>query len=326
MPEFIAELRDVNVHFETKRGLLHAVRDVDLQLQSNTTLAIVGESGAGKSVLAKTLVRQHQPPFTPNRVKISGSIRFHSPTGSIDLLDCDHRQLRRVKSRSIAIIGQEALNGLNPVVAVGAQIAEAACAADPNLGRKDARKKAVSLLAAVGIDRAEQRAKCYPHQLSGGQRQRVVIAMAAIRAPQLIIADEPTTALDVTVQARILELLKQLQAKTAMTIMFITHDLGVVAQIADRVAVMYAGQIVELASLADILSRPRHPYTAGLLATLPGFDWGYPKLTGYAPEPMQVPKGCAFQSRCPRSLDCCNEPPFLTHDNLRFFRCWNPVP
>jgi oligopeptide/dipeptide ABC transporter ATP-binding protein len=325
MSDLLVKIRGVNVRFETPRGRLHAVRDVDLNIRKHETLAIVGESGAGKSVLGKSILRQHQPPFTPNRVDINGVIRFHASDGEVDLLSCGYPRLRLARARDIATISQEALSGLNPVISIGAQIAEAARAVNPHLTRKQARKMAVDLISSVGIDDAPRRAGSYAHQLSGGQRQRVVIAIAAIRSPRLLIADEPTTALDVTVQARILSLLHRLQQDSGMSILFITHDLGVVSQIADRVAVMYAGRIVEQAAVDDLLYQPRHPYTAGLLATIPGFITQYPALTGYAPEPFKIPSGCAFHPRCPRAMERCRHLPPMSRKGAGLLQCWNPV-
>lgn len=325
MSETLLKFTGLNIHFSTRRGNLHAIRDVDLLLHTNETVAVVGESGAGKSVLAKSILRQHLPPFTPNRVKIEGDITYLSNGNSINLTTCNFSTLRMARARLIATISQESLSGLNPVITIGAQITEAARAADPNLTKHVAKQRALSLIESVGIDNPQKRFRNYPHQLSGGQRQRVMIAIAAIRQPHLLIADEPTTALDVTIQARILALIKKLQRQTGMTIFFITHDLGVVSQIADRVAVMYGGRIVEVAKVSDILAMPRHPYTAGLLATIPGGGWNYPRLTGFAPDPFNIPSGCAFKPRCPRALKKCDQVPQTTHETERSIQCWNPL-
>ncbi len=270
MAEPVLSARQVHVRFDTPVGRVHAVRGVDLDIHPGETVALVGESGSGKSAFAKSILRLHQPPFTRPRTTIEGRIDLACPDSTVDLVEASARVMRTVRATRVGMVFQDALSALNPVVRVGRQIAEALRAARPELDRDQTRTAAVAILEQVGMPDPERRARVYPHQLSGGQRQRVMIAIAAIRSPSLLIADEPTTALDVTVQARLLRLFKRLQEETGMAILFITHDLGVVAQIADRVAVMQAGEIVELADATALFVAPRHPYTAALLASMPG--------------------------------------------------------
>lgn len=324
MTDLLLDIHQLKVGFHSAKGTVQAVRGVDLQVKRGETLAIVGESGCGKSTLAKALIRQNQAPFTPQKTCIEGRAQLFSGKNH-DLINATSSQMRNIRAHHIAMISQDALSGLNPVLSIGYQLGEAFVCNYPELSRAGRNDKIFSILDEVGLPEPENMARRFPHQLSGGQRQRVMIAMAVARQPDLIIADEPTTALDVSVQARILRLLKAEQQKTGAAIIFITHDLGVVARIADRVAVMYAGQIVETATVRDFLLAPRHPYTAGLLASVPGHKSDYPRLTGYAPEPRSVTTGCAFRPRCLRACDNCTIMPPATGQSSHHVYCWNTV-
>ena len=319
----LLSLRGVHVRFDTTRGVVHAVRGCDLAIGNGEVVALVGESGSGKTALAKSILRQHQPPFTRPKVRIDGEILLHGEGDACDLVGLSSRRMRRIRSEQIGVITQDALSALNPVMTIGRQIGEAVRCRYPNLPTPVIRQRTITILNEVGIPDPEKRARTYPHQLSGGQRQRVVIAMAAVRNPRLLIADEPTTALDVTVQKRILNLLLRLRAAHGMSILFITHDLGVVAEIADRVAVMYAGQIVETGSVRSVLAAPTHPYTRSLLAALPGCRERHTALTGYAPDPGNLPTGCAFRPRCSRAGDECGSDPPMHREGGHSVQCWN---
>lgn len=322
MAEPLLSLRDLTVRFPSFQGEVAAVRGVDLDIFPGETLALVGESGSGKSAMARALLGLNHPPFSGHRTLIDGCAQFRGRGGVVDLLGATPAQKAQVRAREIAMIFQDALSALNPVIRVGHQVVEALLAAQPHLKGDDAQGRAVSLLSRVGIEDAATRARHYPHQLSGGQRQRVMIAIATARRPQLLIADEPTTALDVTVQARVLSLLKALQADTGMAMLFITHDLSVVTKIADRVAVMYAGRIVEIGPTARLFESPRHPYTRGLLQSRPGYRRRGEGLIGTSPDPRDVPKGCAFSPHCPRVAEVCRTMPPL-RDGVRCARPWD---
>ncbi|CAH1693145.1 Dipeptide transport ATP-binding protein DppD [Hyphomicrobiales bacterium] len=323
MADVLLDIEGLHVTFDTASGPIEAVRGAQLTLHRGETVAIVGESGSGKSTFAKALIRQNQAPFTPVRTRITGRAVLSEATGPLDLVTASAATMRRVRATGIAMIAQDALSGLNPVVTIGRQVGEALRATGVRIGATALRAAVGHLLDEVGLPDPEAIARRYPHQLSGGQRQRVMIAMAVARNPRLIIADEPTTALDVTVQARILRLIKAEQAKTNAAVIFITHDLGVVARVADRVAVMYAGQIVEVATVRDFLTSPQHPYTAGLLASVPGAQSSHPRLKGYAPEPKAVPDGCAFRPRCPFAGPACVNAPPVVAGEQRAVRCWS---
>ena len=269
MADPVLSARGVHVRFDTPTGQVHAVRGVDLDLHPGETVAIVGESGAGKSAFAKAILHLHQLPFTPNRTHIDGTIDLHQPFAA-RLSDASADIIRKARARAVGMIFQDALSALNPVLRIGPQIAEAVRQAEPEASTTDVAAAVLDIVGAIGLPRPNETIHTYPHQLSGGQCQRVVIAIAAIRHPVALIADEPTTALDVTVQAQILKLLKSLQDLRGMAMLFITHDLGVVADIADRVVVMRNGEIVELGPTRDIFTRPQHPYTRTLLASRPG--------------------------------------------------------
>ena len=318
MTEPLLSVRDLHVRFASPTGEVHAVRGVDLDVAEGETLAIVGESGSGKSALAKAILHLHQPPFTPKRTRIEGEILLN---GSGDLVAATPRLLRRTRAQAVGMIFQDALSALNPVRRVGRQIDEALRQADPSQSAAQRNSAILDIIAAMGLPEPPRIARSFPHQLSGGQCQRIMIALAAIRHPKLLIADEPTTALDVTVQAQILRLLKALQRERGMTLFFITHDLGVVADIADRVAVMYAGQIVELRDAEGLFTDPHHPYTKGLLASRPGATHGT-RLKGFAPSNVAQIEGCAFRPRCPEAADRCAADQVLAAKGAGSVRCW----
>ena len=314
----LLEIRGLRVSFRSEDGRVPAVRGLDLVLREGETLALVGESGCGKSVTALSILRLVA---TPPGAYDAGEIRFAGE----DLLRVSEARIRAVRGNDIAMIFQEPMTSLNPVFPVGDQVAEA-IELHQRTGSKEARARAVDALRRVGIPAPEQRADEYPHQLSGGMRQRVMIAMALACSPKLLIADEPTTALDVTIQAQILELIAKLQAELGMAVLLITHDLGVVAETAHRVAVMYAGLVVEEAAVAELFERPRHPYSAGLLRSRPRLDVAHGRLLpieGSVPDAMHQPSGCAFHPRCPLALErCTREDPPLVESAGRRFACW----
>jgi peptide/nickel transport system ATP-binding protein len=272
MADPVLTARDVHVRFDTPTGRVHAVRGIDLDLFPGETVAIVGESGAGKSAFAKAILHLHQLPFTPNRTHIEGTITLHAPFEAT-LSTAGSEIIRKARARAIGMIFQESLSALNPVQRIGPQIAEAVRQADPEASTEEVGKAVLEIVGAIGLPSPLETVHAYPHELSGGQCQRVVIAIAAVRQPRgLIIADEPTTALDVTVQAQILKLLNDLRCRTcaAWRCIFITHDLGVVAELAERVLVMRDGEVVETGGTRDVFTRPQHPYTRTLLASRPG--------------------------------------------------------
>jgi peptide/nickel transport system ATP-binding protein/oligopeptide transport system ATP-binding protein len=286
--------------FRTAIGEIPAVDGVTLDVPRGRTLGIVGESGCGKSVLSLSVMRLVPP---PGRVA-AGRIEFEGR----NLLDLSDAAMRDIRGSRVAMIFQEPMTSLNPVHPVGRQITEAMRAHDKRAGKAELRERAIAALNRVRIPSPERRFDDYPHQLSGGMRQRVMIAMALACQPALLIADEPTTALDVTVQAQILDLLRELQAETGMSIILITHDLGVVAEMADEVAVMYAGRVVERASAEDIFASPQHPYTLGLLGSIPRLDEDRERLLaieGSVPPPFALPQGCRFHPRCPFAIEAC---------------------
>ena len=309
----ILSVQDLSVRFATDGGTVRAVEGVSFDLAAGEILAIVGESGSGKSVTAQTLLGLTRSPNTT----ITGAVRFDGQ----DLTRSTDRQLRAVRGERMAMIFQDPMTSLNPVYRVGAQIVEM-IRAHRDVSGRTARDQAVELLASVGIPNPERRAHHYPHEFSGGMRQRVMIAMALALDPDVLIADEPTTALDVTVQAQILRLLERLNAERGLAVVLITHDLGVVAEVADRVAVMYAGQIVEDASLEQIFYDPRHPYTWGLLGSMARLDDDrtarLTPIPGSPPSLVHPPTGCRFAPRCPHEFDRCGQPPPLIDGD----RCW----
>ena len=294
-------VRELTVTFETDSGPVPAVRGVSLEVRAGETLALVGESGSGKSVTSLAIMRL--TPAAP-RTRITGQVTLTRKDGTVcDLLTLAEPQMRAMRGDAISMIFQEPMTSLNPVHRVGQQIAEA-LRYHRDLDRRAAMRRATELLELVGIPEPAKRLQAYPHHLSGGMRQRVMIAMALACDPQVLIADEPTTALDVTVQAQILDLLQELQQRTGMAIVFITHNLGVVAEIADRVMVMYAGRIVEEGDVVPVLKQPLMPYTQGLLRSVPRLDWSRDRhedlafIPGTVPDPHRMPPGCAFEPRC----------------------------
>ena len=297
----LLEVEDLHVEFHTEEGTAHAINGVDLTLDEGETLAILGESGSGKSVTAQAVMGILDIP--PARIG-GGSIRYCGH----DLLTMNEDQRRRIRGPEVSMIFQDALSSLNPVFPVGWQIAEM-FRKHRGMNRRDSLERAVRLMERVQIPGARQRVKAYPHQFSGGMRQRIMIAMAIALDPAVLIADEPTTALDVTVQAQIMGLLQELQEERQMGLILITHDLGVVADVADTIAVMYAGRIVERADVLEIYANPAHPYTEGLLASIPRLDQKGQQLYaigGLPPNLLRLPPGCAFHPRCGRAQDICS--------------------
>ncbi len=299
----LLRVRELTTTFRIPHGVVKAVDHVSFELRRGETLGIVGESGSGKSMTALSILRLVQPPGEIG----GGPISFN---GRSDLLELSERDMRRIRGAEIGFIFQEPMTALNPVYTIGDQIAEALRVHGRGT-RAEARTKSVELLEAVKIPEPERRLRDYPHQLSGGMRQRVLIAIALACQPQLLIADEPTTALDVTIQAEILDLLHEMKERFHLALLLITHDLGVVAGHADRVAVMYAGKIVEQGPMRQIFESPKHPYTQGLLDSIPGGAPGQRlrAIDGVVPNLANLPPGCAFEPRCPKRFDRCTSAP-----------------
>src|SRR5579871_1529386 len=326
----LLEIENLEVGFTTEAGLLHAVGGVSLTLDQGRTLGLVGESGCGKSVTATSILRL--VPSPPGRI-LGGSIRFNGT----DLLQLPREKLPEIRGKNIAMIFQDPMTSLNPVFTIGKQLGEVLTLRF-GLEGEAARKQSAEMLSTVGIPDAYARLGSYPHELSGGMKQRVMIAMALMCEPQLLIADEPTTALDVTIQAQILHLIRELQKRTGAAVLFITHDMGVVAEMCDEVAVMYAGRVVEQASVGDIFKRGRHPYTRGLLRSLPQKGRGkkaeLPTIEGLVPSLLNPPKFCRFADRCWKrkrlSEDlqqrCWSEDPQLRPYENGLVACHYPVP
>jgi oligopeptide/dipeptide ABC transporter ATP-binding protein len=314
----LLDIRGLRVSFATDAGPVPAVRGVDLVLAAGETLALVGESGCGKSVTALSILRLvAMPPgaFEAGDILLDGE----------SLLAASEPRMREIRGNDVAMVFQEPMTSLNPVLRVGEQVAEA-IELHQQVSHEVARARTIEAFARVGIPAPEQRVDEYPHQLSGGMRQRVMIAMALACNPKLLIADEPTTALDVTIQAQILELIAKLQRELGMAVLLITHDLGVVAETARRVAVMYAGRVVEEGDVLELFERPRHPYTAGLLRSRPRLDVAHGRLVpieGSVPDALHQPPGCAFHPRCPYAEERCKreEPPLVSQGTQRF-ACW----
>jgi oligopeptide/dipeptide ABC transporter ATP-binding protein len=317
----LLEVRDLAVSFATDEGIVQAVDGVSLSVEPGEVVAIVGESGSGKSVTALTIMGLTRSP----NVRFDGHIDFD---GS-DLLHASDEDLRKVRGARIAMIFQDPMTSLNPVLRVGDQIAEQ-IQAHETVPDEEAEARAIKLLDRVGIARAQDRVRNYPHEFSGGMRQRVMIAMALSCSPDILIADEPTTALDVTIQAQILEEIRQLRAEENAGVILVTHDLGVVADIADRVLVMYAGRIVEQGSLDEVFYDPQHPYTWGLLGSITRLDVPRPErlpaIGGAPPSLANRPQGCHFRPRCPHEFEKCPEPPALEaripRQDGHCDRCW----
>ena len=292
----LLEIKGLKTHFKTDDGWLHAVDGVDLHIDRGETLGVVGESGCGKSVTAMTVLKLL--PMPPGKI-VAGQVLWQGR----DLVPLDNQAMRAIRAKQIAIVFQEPMTSLNPVYSVGEQIAEV-LRLHEGLSKRDAADRAIEMLRRVRIPTPERRASDYPHQFSGGMRQRVMIAIALACKPQLLIADEPTTALDVTIQAQILDLLDELKAESGMAVMLITHAMGVVAETAQRVAVMYAGKVVEEAPVAELFAHPRHPYTQGLIRSIPRIDTAathkvrLQTIPGSVPKLINPPEGCRFASRC----------------------------
>ncbi len=322
----LIDVIDLRTSFRTHESVVRAVDGVSFSIAKEKTLGIVGESGCGKSVTALSIMGLIPSP--PGRIE-SGQILFRAGAKAINLakLDPRGRAIRSIRGNQIAMIFQEPMTSLNPVFTVGMQIIES-ITLHQHLSRKEAREKAIDMLRAVGISSPEQRIKDYPNQLSGGMRQRVMIAMALSCHPSLLVADEPTTALDVTIQAQVLDLMNDLRAKFHMAIMFITHDLGVIAQMADRVAVMYLGKIVEAAPVTELFDHPGHPYTRGLMKSIPSLTMTKKNrlipIKGVVPELSEVQDGCGFEPRCPNAMRICKEqvPPLKEVAPEHTVACW----
>lgn len=320
----LLEVKDLKTYFPTYNGLVHAVDGVSFNIVKGRNLGVVGESGCGKSVTALTIMGLISSP----PAKISGEIIYYRNGTPIELhkLDPKGPEYRSIRGKEMAMIFQEPMTSLNPVYSIGEQIIEAIML-HQNVNEEEARKRAIEMLDKVGIPSPEKRIDEYPHQLSGGMRQRVMIAMALSCNPSLLIADEPTTALDVTIQAQILELMKALQKDFNTSIMIITHNLGVVAELANEVMVMYLGEVVEYGNVRDIFKKRLHPYTDGLFKSTPhlGKNAKQPltPIQGSVPEPIDLPKSCRFLPRCNFRFDRCEEhPPLFTLENGHKVRCW----
>jgi oligopeptide/dipeptide ABC transporter ATP-binding protein len=320
--ETLLSVNNLTVAFRTDDGCFRAVEDVSFDMRQGEKLGLVGESGCGKSVTALTLMRLLPAP--PASIE-GGQVLFQGR----DVVALPEQEMRRLRGDRIAMIFQEPMTALNPLHRVGDQVAEV-LRLHRGYGKREAMREAVALLEKVQIPEARRRAKDYPHQLSGGMRQRIVIAMALACRPDLLIADEPTTALDVTVQAQILDLLEQLTAENGSSVLMITHDMGIVAQLCDRVLIMYAGQIVETALVGELFAQPLHPYTQGLLRSLPriGPSAGHERLfsiPGTVPDPQHFPVGCRFHPRCEHATDQCalQMPELERSGETRAVRCWH---
>lgn len=315
----LLEIKDLHVTFSTYNATVQAVRGVNLEVKAGETLAIVGESGSGKSVTSKAVMGL--VPNPPGKIT-GGEILFEGQ----DLTKLSQRKMQAIRGKDISMIFQDPMTSLNPTMTIGKQIMEG-LKKHQKMNNNDAKKRAIELLQLVGIPNAEARIKEYPHQFSGGMRQRVVIAIALACNPKVLIADEPTTALDVTIQAQILDLMRDLQNKMDTAIILITHDLGVVANMAQRVAVMYGGRVVETGSVDEIFYRPKHPYTWGLLSSMPRLDQPDAELLaipGSPPDLANPPKGCPFAARCPHAMKVCTEfmPDYVATSETQKAACW----
>ena len=317
----LLEVRSLRVEFPTRRGTLTAIDDVSFSIAPGEVLGVVGESGAGKSITGTAIIGLLEPPgrIAAGEVKLAGL--------RIDNLPPE--EMRKVRGREIGAIFQDPLTSLNPLYTVGRQLVET-IQAHLNFSAAQARARAIELLQATGIPAAEARIDHFPHQFSGGMRQRVVIALALAAEPKLVIADEPTTALDVSIQAQIIELLKSLCREKGTAVMLVTHDMGVIAETADRVAVMYAGRIAEIGPVGDVIHRPQHPYTVGLMGSIPAVGEDRERLEqidGSMPRLNQIPRGCAFNPRCPKVMPVCREQrPDLVQAGASQASCWLHAP
>ncbi len=318
---FLLTIRNLHTYFYTDEGVAKAVDGVDLELKEGGTLGVVGESGCGKSVTALSVMRLIPDP--PGKIA-RGEIIFEGT----NLLGLSEAEMRRIRGRSISMIFQEPMTSLNPVFQIGDQVSEV-LRLHEGMSRREAWDRSIEMLKMVGIPSPERRVQEYPHQLSGGMRQRAMIAMALACSPKLMIADEPTTALDVTIQAQILELMNRLQRDKGMSVILITHNLGVIAETAQKVAVMYAGRIVEYSEVKPIFGNPMHPYTQGLLKSIPRLDEGHTRkarleaIPGLVPSLLDLPKGCKFSNRCKYVFEKCGEEPRLIETGPgHMVRCW----
>jgi oligopeptide/dipeptide ABC transporter ATP-binding protein len=320
--EPLLTVKNLHVTFRTRRGELHAVDGVNFEVPRSSMLGIAGESGSGKSVAVRAVIGLHPPLNT----KVTGSVRFEGQ----ELLGLSQKEWRQRRGRDISMVYQDTMRCLNPTMTIGAQISEA-IRLHKDVDKAEAKKQVVELLNQVRIPSASTRYSNYPHQLSGGMRQRVMIAMALSCDPKLLIADEPTTALDVTTQAQIMNLIADLQRDRGMSVIFITHDLHLAAAYTESIAVMYSGRIVERARSEELLERPRMPYTRALVAAIPGFDMpSHHRLVaieGRPPDPFAFPDGCRFNPRCDRADDHCRieAPALIEGEPGRFYACWHPV-
>ena len=325
MAEKLIELTHLTTRFFLRSGVVKAVEDVSFTIDKGETLGVVGESGSGKSVTALSVMRLIPNP--PGRT-VAGTVEFEGR----DLLKLSTEQMRKLRGGDISMIFQDPMMSLNPLLIIGRQISESV-QEHQGLGRKQANARAAEMLRLVGVPEAESRLKSYPHEFSGGMRQRVMIAIALANNPKLLIADEPTTALDVTIQAQILDLIRALSSEFHTAVMMITHDLGVVAGIADRVVVMYAGRMAEIGTVQDIFERPRHPYTHSLLESIPRLDRGRGQrlkpIPGSPPDLINQPPGCPFVPRCANALPVCRAemPPLGQVGDVadHMAACWNPM-
>ena len=315
----ILEVSNLTIHIKTHKGIVQAVRDVNFYLNEQETLAVVGESGSGKSITMKGIMG-----ILPKNGKVTeGTVMYNGK----DLTKYTEREMQTIRGSEIAMVFQDPMTSLNPTMRIGKQIEEMLKAHKKDMTAEQRKARAIELLSLVGISNPEERYKQYPHQLSGGMRQRVVIAIALACDPKVLIADEPTTALDVTIQAQILDLMNQLKKETGTSILFITHDLGVVAEVCDDVAVMYCGRVVERGDVKTIFANPSHPYTKGLLGSIPRLgDAGkeLKSIPGNVPNPKYMPKGCKFEPRCPYASEKCREeePGFFQIEEGHISRCW----
>jgi len=309
MNNTILKVTNLKTYFFTRRGIVKAVNSINFELRRGECLCLVGESGCGKTVTALSILGLIDSP--PGRI-IDGEVRYNN----LDLVKCSPKQLRQIRGKEIAMIFQEAQSALNPVFTIGDQIIEQLKLHLP-LEHREARDRAMTLLEEMGIPSVERVMSYYPHQLSGGMKQRATIAMGLSCNPQILIADEPTTAVDVTIKAQVLDIFQELKAKRQMSLVFITHDLGAVAEIGDRAVVIYGGKDVETAPVSEIIGSPKHPYTVGLIECLPDISKTTDRLVsipGTIPSPVELPRGCSFHPRCPKAMEICSqqEPPQTT--------------
>jgi oligopeptide/dipeptide ABC transporter ATP-binding protein len=316
-PKILLDVQDLHTHFRTAAGIVKAVDGVSFSIAPGSSLGIVGESGSGKSVTSLSIMRLVEPPG----FVASGRILFKGA----DIVSLSERALRAIRGRDICLVLQDPMAALNPVYTIGAQLKEAILA-HRRLTRREADTRAVTLLRLVGIPAPDRRINEYPHKLSGGMRQRVTIAIALANEPDLLILDEPTTALDVTIQAQILDLVKDLRRRVRTAVLLITHDIGVVREMCDEVAVMYGGRVMERGTVAQVTEDPKHPYTVGLLASIPKPHMRGRRLNaigGAVPNPLRMPPGCPFEPRCPKAMSkCATKPPPRDPGDGRSIACW----